>query len=236
MKRKYMTLILICIIIASILLAGGCKQSGKKEKGNDVDQPATKEIQAIKDENTETETPADDAENETPTDSEPLPENSEAKTEGETKYQLVTEELEFIEYLPEDYPLIKEIMNVVEPFNYAYFNADYKNFEGNEWFDYFCKERLDIALESNEQELAKEAVNKHKLVMNCLDMTVDKIRIIEGENIAVVDITTNVKIESATDEYLKNREIEAGDVIPTSMQYVLIYEDSQWKINFTEAR
>ena len=43
--------------------------------------------------------------------------------------------------------------------------------------------------------------------MNCLDMTVDKIRIIEGENIAVVDITTNVKIESATDEYLKTERL-----------------------------
>lgn len=166
-----------------------------------------------------------------------LKENLQDKqTAIKTKYCLVTKDFELIEYLPEDSPIINEIIDRLFEYNNLKVNIDYRNYEGNEWYNLYHSERLKEAIENVEDRLLRAEIRRNKFISKFLDIDVKRVAILDTETVAIVDADIRYLLENSVEEYMERIDAKKGDELVTPLRYVLRKEKGEWKIYLEDIR
>lgn len=147
-----------------------------------------------------------------------------------TIYQAVNDELELLGYYPEDYPIVKDILNTLEEYNALKLNIDYNTYEGNEWYDLYHSTRIQEAAENADHEFLKNSIQEAEFSTTYLGMNVLRVVIFETETLAVVDADVKTLLMNSTEEYLEEINAQIGDELVTPLQYILLKENGKWKI------
>lgn len=135
-------------------------------------------------------------------------------------------------YLTEKHPAVIKVKETVEGYTKAFTTADYKTTDGMEAYGYYTGAVLQTL---KEKEDAAKSVKFHKdnyLITQFDSLKIDAMYINKDMNKAEIRGTYKKKYVEASDAYLKQRNMQKGDMYEKEFLFQAEKESDIWKISY----